>query len=65
MGVAHRIEYRDTYSIVTDKLPQSSTYCSLCSRLRRGHLYRIAREEGCSARGARGITARIFLRPSS
>ncbi|MET3790491.1 tRNA 2-thiocytidine biosynthesis protein TtcA [Aquamicrobium terrae] len=48
-GIAHRIEYQDTYSIVTDKLPETSTYCSLCSRLRRGHLYRIAREEGCSA----------------
>ncbi|MHA6643350.1 tRNA 2-thiocytidine(32) synthetase TtcA [Mesorhizobium sp. A623] len=48
-GIAHRIEYQDTYSIVTDKLPENSTYCSLCSRLRRGHLYRIAREEGCSA----------------
>ena len=48
-GIAHRIEYRDTYSIVTDKLAENSTYCSLCSRLRRGHLYRIAREEGCSA----------------
>ncbi|WP_155983471.1 tRNA 2-thiocytidine(32) synthetase TtcA [Nitratireductor aquibiodomus] len=49
IGVAHRIEYQDTYSVVTEKLPESSTYCSLCSRLRRGHLYRIAREEGCSS----------------
>lgn len=48
-GVAHRIEYRDTYSIVTEKVPENKTYCALCSRLRRGHLYRIAREEGCSA----------------
>ncbi len=48
-GVAHRIEYQDTYSVVTDKIPENRTYCSLCSRLRRGHLYRIAREEGCSA----------------
>lgn len=49
LGVAHRIEYRDTYSIVTQKLPDSATYCSLCSRLRRANLYRVAREEGCSA----------------
>ncbi|MEM7732883.1 MAG: tRNA 2-thiocytidine(32) synthetase TtcA [Pseudomonadota bacterium] len=49
MGVPHRIEYQDTYSVVVDKVPQGRTYCALCSRLRRGNLYRIAREEGCSA----------------
>ncbi|WP_435166302.1 tRNA 2-thiocytidine(32) synthetase TtcA [Falsirhodobacter sp. 1013] len=49
MGVRHRIEYRDTYSVVMDKVPQGRTMCALCSRLRRGNLYRIAREEGCSA----------------
>lgn len=48
-GVKHRIEYQDTYSVVTDKIPENRVYCSLCSRLRRGHLYRVAREEGCSA----------------
>jgi tRNA 2-thiocytidine biosynthesis protein TtcA len=49
LAVPFRIERRDTYSVVTSRMPDTATYCSLCSRLRRGHLYRIAREEGCSA----------------
>lgn len=47
-GHAHRIVREDTYSVVMEKVPEGATYCSLCSRLRRGVLYNAAQSLGCT-----------------
>src|SRR5215217_8601227 len=65
LKVPFRVVERDTYSVVKRLVPEGKTYCSVCSRLRRGIIYAVAREEGCTkialGHHADDITATFLL----
>ncbi|MFT5395770.1 MAG: tRNA 2-thiocytidine biosynthesis protein TtcA [Gammaproteobacteria bacterium] len=46
LGIEYHIIEEDTYSVVKRVIPENKTYCGLCSRLRRGIIYRFAKEQG-------------------
>ena len=48
LGIPFRIEQQDTYGVVKRLIPEGKTMCSLCSRLRRGVIYRVAKEMGAT-----------------
>lgn len=47
-GIPFHLEKQDTFSVVLEKIPEGKTYCSLCSRLRRGIIYKVAKEIGAT-----------------